>query len=112
MEPGQAGDHAIPVRNHRGPASSERTAKGDDMDTNTTGLRSNQNPIRHCVHCGRTYDWRRSASASLKMTYCGSLCEAASLGFTIEGLISNGQRVASPARSSTSGASVLHATAA
>jgi hypothetical protein len=42
--------------------------------------------IRICNHCGHRYDWRRSPSSSLKMTYCGSLCERASLGFTIEGL--------------------------
>ncbi|MCZ2108327.1 MAG: hypothetical protein LC118_01935 [Dehalococcoidia bacterium] len=43
--------------------------------------------IRNCARCGIRYDWRRSASSSLKMTYCGSLCEAADLGFTIEALI-------------------------
>jgi hypothetical protein len=43
--------------------------------------------MRTCVHCGLRYDWRRSPSSSLKMTYCGSLCEKADLGFTIEGLL-------------------------
>ena len=43
--------------------------------------------IRTCQHCGMAYDWRRSASSSLKMTYCGSLCERADLGFTIETLL-------------------------
>jgi len=43
--------------------------------------------IRVCSHCGMRYDWRRSASGSLKMTYCGSLCERAGLGFTIEALL-------------------------
>jgi hypothetical protein len=43
--------------------------------------------IRDCVRCSLRYDWRRSASASLKMTYCGSLCERADLGFTIEALL-------------------------
>lgn len=47
-------------------------------------LRSN---IRYCGHCGLPYDWRRSASSSLKMTYCGSLCEKGALGFTIESLL-------------------------
>ena len=47
------------------------------MDTN----------IRICQHCSLPYDWRRSASASLKMTYCGSLCEKGDLGFTIEALL-------------------------
>ena len=43
--------------------------------------------IRHCSRCGIAYDWRRSGSTSLKMTYCNSLCESADLGFTIEALI-------------------------
>lgn len=40
-----------------------------------------------CAHCGMRYDWRRSPSASLKMTYCGALCEQANLGFTIEAFL-------------------------
>lgn len=43
--------------------------------------------IRVCQHCQMPYDWRRSPSGSLKMTYCGSLCEKADLGFTIETLL-------------------------
>lgn len=43
--------------------------------------------IRTCAHCGLRYDWRRSPSGSLKMTYCNSLCEMADLGFTIEALL-------------------------
>ena len=43
--------------------------------------------MRTCEHCKVPYDWRRSASSSLKMTYCGSMCEKASLGFTIEALL-------------------------
>jgi hypothetical protein len=43
--------------------------------------------IRYCGHCGLPYDWRRSPSGSLKMTYCGSLCEKGDLGFTIESLL-------------------------
>ncbi len=43
--------------------------------------------MRVCEHCGIPYDWRRSPSTSLKMTYCGSLCERANLGFTIDTLI-------------------------
>ncbi len=43
--------------------------------------------MRTCQHCGLPYDWRRSPSGSLKMTYCGSLCERAELGFTIDGLL-------------------------
>jgi hypothetical protein len=48
---------------------------------------SGHNPIHTCKRCGVPYDWRRSPSACLKMTYCGSLCEKADLGFTIDGLI-------------------------
>lgn len=47
------------------------------------------NPIHTCKRCGRPYDWRRSPSGSLKMTYCGSLCEKGDLGFTIEALIAS-----------------------
>jgi hypothetical protein len=43
--------------------------------------------IKTCRRCGQRYDWRRSPSTCLKMTYCGSLCERADLGFTIEALV-------------------------
>lgn len=43
--------------------------------------------IKRCRRCGQRYDWRKSPSASLKMTYCGSLCERADLGFTLEALL-------------------------
>ncbi len=43
--------------------------------------------IRHCARCAVPYDWRRSTSGSLKMTYCGTLCEKGDLGFTIETLL-------------------------
>ncbi|MEX1103229.1 MAG: hypothetical protein WED87_03195 [Dehalococcoidia bacterium] len=45
------------------------------------------NHIRNCARCASPYDWRRSTSSSLKMTYCGSLCEKGDLGFTIETLL-------------------------
>jgi hypothetical protein len=45
------------------------------------------NHIKVCVRCGLRYDWRRSASSSLKMTYCSSLCERGDLGFTVEALL-------------------------
>lgn len=48
---------------------------------------SDQAHIKECRHCGLRYDWRRSPSTSLKMTYCGSLCEQADLGFTIDALM-------------------------
>jgi hypothetical protein len=47
--------------------------------------------IRICARCKSTYDWRRSASGCLKMTYCGSLCERADLGFTIDSLLGERQ---------------------
>lgn len=53
--------------------------------TTTTGASTDH--IRACAHCGLRYDWRRSPSSSLKMTYCGSLCERADLGFTIDALL-------------------------
>ena len=49
--------------------------------------------MRICHHCNAPYDWRRSPSGSLKMTYCGSLCEKADMGFTIETLLGEVQRV-------------------
>ena len=43
--------------------------------------------IRRCGRCSSPYDWRRSTSRSLRMTYCNSLCEAADLGGTIESML-------------------------
>ena len=42
-------------------------------------------PLQTCRHCRIPYSWLRSP-ASLKMTYCGSLCEQADLGFSLEAL--------------------------
>lgn len=53
----------------------------------TTPIRTVTSHIRTCAHCRLPYDWRRSTSSSLKMTYCGAMCEKADLGFTIEGLL-------------------------
>jgi hypothetical protein len=50
-------------------------------------VNEDQNHLRTCKRCGLSYDWRRSPSSSLKMTYCGSLCEHADLGFTLEALL-------------------------
>ena len=47
----------------------------------------NLNNIKVCARCGLRYDWRKSPSTALKMTYCSSLCERADLGFTIEALL-------------------------
>ena len=58
-------------------------------NTNSTvgTLETAPSNLRTCARCGLTYDWRRSPSSSLKMTYCGSLCEKGDLGFTIEALL-------------------------
>jgi hypothetical protein len=53
---------------------------------NTTQTKP-QSHLRTCKRCALSYDWRRSPSSSLKMTYCGSLCEQADLGFTLEALL-------------------------
>ena len=37
-----------------------------------------------CARCGVPYDWRKSSSWTLKMTYCTSLCERGDLGFSLE----------------------------
>ena len=50
-------------------------------------MKSQEEAIRVCLRCGIRYDWRRSPSSSLKMTYCGTLCEKSELGFTIESLL-------------------------
>ena len=42
---------------------------------------------RRCERCGSRYDWRRSSSSSLKMTYCGILCEKGGLGFTLDTIL-------------------------
>jgi len=55
--------------------------------------RANEHLHPDIQHCGTPYDWRRSPSGSLKMTYCGSLCERAGLGFTIESLLGEVQVV-------------------
>jgi hypothetical protein len=52
-----------------------------EIDTPQPGV------IRHCARCGVAYDWRRSGSRSLKMTYCNTLCEVAGIGTTIESLL-------------------------
>jgi hypothetical protein len=43
--------------------------------------------LRTCGRCGRRYDWRRSTSTSLKMTFCGVLCERGALGFTLDSIL-------------------------
>lgn len=58
--------------------------------------------IHTCKRCGIRYDWRKSPSSSLKMTYCGSLCETGDLGFTIEGMLGDSV-LRSPAKPSAPG---------
>ncbi len=53
----------------------------------TTEPTAGKSNIRLCARCGVPYDWRRSTSSSLKMTYCGSICERTDLGFTIDALL-------------------------
>ena len=45
--------------------------------------------LRTCQRCHVAYDFRRSTSRYLKLTYCGMLCEQGALGFTIEALLEN-----------------------
>ncbi len=42
--------------------------------------------MRDCARCGVKYDWSRSGSSWLKMTYCSVLCERAGLGFTLDAM--------------------------
>jgi len=55
--------------------------------TDRNALDFDMQNMRTCARCGVRYDWRRSASSSLKMTYCGSLCECGDLGFTVDALL-------------------------
>jgi hypothetical protein len=43
--------------------------------------------LRTCGRCGGRYDWRRSTSTALKMTFCSVLCERGALGFTLDSLL-------------------------
>lgn len=45
---------------------------------------NDESHMKECQNCGLRYDWRRSPSSYLKMTYCGSICEKRHLGFTID----------------------------
>jgi hypothetical protein len=56
--------------------------------------------IKVCKRCALRYDWRKSPSSSLKMTYCSSLCEQADLGFTVEALLRY-ERAESPSEETT-----------
>jgi hypothetical protein len=61
------------------------------MDTRDE-FTADQSHIKVCERCGVRYDWRRSPSGSLKMTYCGSLCERADLGFTLDAILRSERR--------------------
>ena len=54
-----------------------------------TGFGSGRTPglMRDCARCGVKYDWSRSGSSWLKMTYCSVLCERAGLGFTLDAML-------------------------
>ncbi len=47
---------------------------------------------RTCQRCGARYDWKRSTTTSLKMTYCSTLCEKGALGFTLDTVL-QGMRI-------------------
>jgi hypothetical protein len=73
--------------------------KGIDVETpigpGPVGM--NLDNIKACARCGLRYDWRKSPSSMLKMTYCSSLCEKADLGFTIEALLRHERTEKTPA---------------
>ena len=60
------------------------------MDRTTAGQH-----IRACERCNARYDWRKSTSGTLKMTFCSTLCERGALGFTLESML-NGTVVRVP----------------
>ena len=45
---------------------------------------SSPSPLQSCARCSLPYDWRKSGSWTLKMTYCSIFCERGDLGFTLE----------------------------
>lgn len=59
--------------------------KNSEVAPGSTGMEFSH--IKVCKRCGLRYDWRKSASSNLKMTYCSSLCEHADLGFTVEAML-------------------------
>ncbi len=69
-------------------AKAIRWKRGNHVETpiGPGAVGMNLNNIKVCARCGLRYDWRKSPS-TMKMTYCGSLCERADLGFTIEALL-------------------------
>lgn len=54
------------------------------LDQNKAAASSAPGPIRICSRCSLPYDWRKSTSYTLKMTYCTTLCEYAGEGFLLE----------------------------
>ncbi|HEY4670321.1 MAG TPA: hypothetical protein VIH05_11145 [Tepidiformaceae bacterium] len=72
--------------------STQPVTPGIPGNRSTEGV--HMSDIRICRRCLCPYNWKRSPSSSLKMTYCGTLCEKADLGFTIEALIKDVHRTA------------------
>jgi hypothetical protein len=42
--------------------------------------------LQLCQHCGTRYEWKKSSSRWLRLTYCTWTCEKAGEGFLIEQL--------------------------
>ena len=42
---------------------------------------------RRCSRCASIYDWHKSTSRSLKMTYCSFSCERTGEGFLLEDVL-------------------------
>lgn len=42
---------------------------------------------RYCESCGMPYQWRKSTSRWLRMTYCSNFCEREDIGCTIEDIL-------------------------
>lgn len=61
---------------------------GTQMKSQKISAEANTVPLRKCEHCNSLYAFHKSTSRYLKLTYCGMLCEIASLGFSIEAAIS------------------------
>jgi hypothetical protein len=76
-----------PEVGHAPPVADAGGGRTTTMTTTTSTITANLLHMKSCRRCGVRYDWRRSPSSWLKMTYCGSFCEKADMGFTIETLL-------------------------
>ena len=66
------------------------------METTRIAIGRTPGLMRTCTRCGVKYDWSRSSSSWLKMTYCSVLCERAGLGFTLDSILVGTKQLEQP----------------